>query len=223
MLSVTHLKKTNLPIFLSCFLDVWSNQDQPSQLQSENCNLHMVGICDNFVSVLDSLSFSLSLLSLSCCWALPQQPFLSWCRRCEGSRLLLLCSRCLSGSPRDTFSGKFSLPRWFCHELSFFFLFYCYFFFTSGFFNDLVQCLPYVALYKALSGSKVSILSWSPGTLGSPLFEISATFQEVLALYSFAYCLDVWSSCEVLSSGFWHCLEIAHGNSILFFFNPTAL
>lgn len=73
----------------------------------------------------------------------------------------------------------------------FFPLFYCYFFFTSGFFIDLVQSLPCVALYKALSGSKVSVPSWSPGTLGSPLFEISATVQEVLALYSFAYCLDV--------------------------------
>lgn len=40
--------------------------------------------------------------------------------------------------------------------------------FTSDSFNNLVQGLPDIDLYKALAGLKVNVLSWPPGTIGSP-------------------------------------------------------
>lgn len=77
----------------------------------------MVGICDKFVWVLDSL--------YSCFHTQPQlllSPSSAGEADVGGVRatpVLLLSSWCPSGSSRDTFSAKFSLLKCFCHEFFF--------------------------------------------------------------------------------------------------------
>lgn len=89
--------------------------------------------------------------------------------------LLLLCSWWPSDPAGGILSRKVSPLRWFCHELFFSFPPFLFFFsfFPSDFFNDLVQGLPNIALYKALAGLKVTVLSWPPGTVGSPFIWVA--------------------------------------------------
>lgn len=200
-------KNPNLPILPRCFLCVWSNRDQPSQLQSENHNFPVLGMCDKSLWVLGSASFIFH--------PQPRQGRLlqRFWRYLAAPSVLLISPRKPSPASSVCLGGSLFFFPFF--PFSFFLFppfFYFYFSFPSHFFSGLSW--PYMALHKALSGSKFSALSWD--SWKSLLFEISATVQ-VPALYSFAFWFDMWSSCEFLSLGSWHCLEITHGASILFF------
>lgn len=134
--------------------------------------------------------------------------------------LLLLCSWWPSGRTGGILSRKVSRLRSFCHEL-FSFLFFLlsslfFFFFPSDFFNDLVQGLPDIALYKALTGLKVTVLSWPPGTIGSPFIWVvcHSSWSPSPVLFSLLPCYVIFLWIFVL--GF-RILTLPRNSSWLFF------